>query len=82
MGILKARRRIRRKVMRADKKKQKSLSEAVKRCRVKKKRTKEEETQAVDVEAGPSLYDNLMRVVILATYHPLTDRATCLSATS
>ena len=61
--------------MRADKKKQKSLSDAVKRCRTKKKRT-QEGIQALELKAAPSLYDNLMRVVILATHHPLTDCVT------
>ena len=51
--------------MRADKKKQKGLADAVRRCRSKKKHVKEG-TQNNEEASAPSLYDNLMRVVILA----------------
>ena len=51
--------------MRADKKKVKGLADATRRCRLKKKNAKEE-CQAIQAAAGPSLYDNLMRIVILA----------------
>ena len=68
--------------MRADKKKKaKSLADATRRCRLKKKCDKEE-SQAIQAAAGPSLYDNLMRIVILATDHPLTDNVTCLVPSS
>ena len=67
--ILKERRRIRRKLMRQDKKKQRGLADAAKKHRAEKRVLKEENESEQD-QAGPSLYDNLMRVVIFAAYYP------------
>ena len=72
---------MRRKLLRADKKKVKSLAGATRRCRLRKKREKAE-SQSVKADAGPFLYDNLMRIVILATCNPLADSVTCLVASS
>ena len=65
MDILAARRRMGRKLTREDKKKAKAVANATRRCRQKKKNIKEE-AQAIQAATGPSLYDNLMRLVILA----------------